>query len=234
MTDPLIKRGTIRSVIGVEVDSLDLTLLCNSDTTVQGLPLPQFARLGGFDGARVQVDRYFSASWESAACGSLNLFTGRVGPVDITGVGVQLTVNSDLELLNIKMPRNLYMAGCIHTLYGPGCGLVAASFTVTGNTTGGSTATSINCNLAQAAGYFDLGTIRYTSGQNAGEIRTIKAHTSGVIVPAFPFPYTPAPGDLFQAKPGCDKKYATCNSVKFSNAGNFRGYEFVPAPELTY
>lgn len=234
MTDPLIKRGTIRSTTGIEVDSLDVTLMSDADVTVQGLPLPQFARMGGFDGARVSVDRHFSASWTSASCGSLNLFTGRVGPVDITGLGVKLTVNSDLELLNVKMPRNIYMAQCIHTVYGPGCGLAAASFTVTGNTTSGSTALSINCNLAQAAGYFDLGTIAYTTGPNAGEKRSIKTHTSGVIVPSFPFDYAPGAGDLFQAKPGCDKRYATCNSVKFSNGANFRGYEFIPAPELTY
>lgn len=234
MTNPLIKRGTIRTTTGVEVDSLDMTLMSNSDVTVQGLPLPQFARQGGFDGARVQVDRYFSESWQSAACGSLNQFTGRVGPVDITGVGVKLTVHSDLELLNIKMPRNIYMAQCIHTVYGPGCGLVAATFTSTGNTTAGSTTLSINCNLAQAAGFFDLGTMEYTTGANAGEKRSVKTYTPGVIVPSFPFPFAPAAGDLFSTKPGCDKLYATCNSVKFANSANFRGYEFIPAPELTY
>lgn len=233
MTDPLIKRGQIRSVIGVEVDTLDLTLMCNSDVQVANVPLSQFARMGGFDGARVQLDRYFSASWQSAACGSLNLFTGRVGPVSVSGTEVKMTVNSDLELLNIKMPRNIYIAQCIHTLYGPGCGLAAAAFTVTGNTTANSSTLLVNCNLPQAAGYFNLGTIKYTSGPNAGVMRSVKAHTSGVIVPSFPFPYTPVAGDLFQAKPGCDKQAATCNT-KFSNTANLRAYEFIPSPELTY
>lgn len=234
MTDPLIKRGPIRTVTGVEVDSLDLTLMCNSDVLVQGVPLAQFASSGGFDGARVQVDRYFSASWQSAACGSLNLFTGRVSELSVSGTEVKTAVKSDLELLNIKMPRNLYMAQCVHTLYDSGCGLSAAAFTVTGNTTANSTTLAVNCNLAQAAGYFDLGTIRFTTGANAGITRTVKTHTSGVIAPSFPFPYTPAAGDLFTAKPGCDKLMATCNSAKFSNLANFRGAPFIPAPELTY
>jgi len=234
MTDPLIKRGSIRSVIGVQVDSLDITLMVNSDVQVLGVPLTQFAKDGGFDGARVEVDRYFSRSWQSTACGSVNLFTGRVSELAVTGTEVQMSVKSDLELLNIKMPRNLYMAQCKHTLYDAGCGLSAAAFTVTGNTTLGSSRTSISCNLAQPAGYFDLGTVKFTSGQNQGITRTVKAYTTGVLKASFPLPYAPAAGDLFEAKPGCDKLYATCNSAKFDNASNFRGFEFIPSPELTY
>lgn len=234
MTDPLIKRGQIRTVIGVEVDSLDLTMGLNSDVMVGNIALANFARLGGFDGARVALDRFFSASWSSAACGSLNLFTGRVADIDVTGTEVKMTVNSDLELLNVKMPRNIYMAQCIHTLYGPGCGLASGNFTLTGNTAANSTTRLVNCNLTQNAGHFDLGTIKFTSGANTDQERTIKSYTTGAIVPSFPFPYTPTVGDLFEAKPGCDKLFATCNSSKFSNAGNFRGYEFIPAPELTY
>ena len=233
MTDPLIKRGTIRSVVGTEVDSLEVTLLCNSDVQVQNIPLPQFARNGGFDGARVVIDRYFAASWQSAACGSVNVFSGRVGPLSISASEVKLTVNSDLELLNVMMPRNLFMGQCGNTLYDARCGLSAAAFTVTGNTTANSTTAAVHCNLAQAAGYFNLGTIKYTTGQNAGITRSVKLHTTGVLVPAFPFPYVPASGDLFQAKPGCDKLQATCNA-KFSNTANLRAYPFIPAPELTY
>ena len=233
MTDPLIKRGTVRSVIGVEVDSLDVTLLCNSDVQVQNVPLPQFARAGGFDGARVVIDRYFSAAWHSEACGSLNVFSGRVGPLGISASEVKLTVNSDLELLNVMMPRNLFMGQCGNTLYGARCGLSAAAFTVTGNTTANSTVRSVNCNLGQAAGHFNLGTMKFTTGPNANMVRSVKLHTTGVLVPSFPFPYVPAPGDLFEAKPGCDKLEATCN-VKFSNTANLRAYPFIPAPELTY
>ena len=232
MSDPLIKRGSVRSVIGVEVDTLEVTLLCNSDTTVDGIPLAKFAMDGGFDGARMELDRTFSRSWNDEACGSLNLFTGRVAEVVVTGMEVTLTINSELELLNIQMPRNVYQAQCLHTVYDPGCGLNAANFTVTGNTTSGSTRTSINCNLAQAAGHFDLGSMTYTTGPNAGQTRTVKRHTSGVLVPSFPFPHTPATGNLFTAKPGCDGLFATCGT-KFSNTANIRIYEFIPVPEAT-
>lgn len=234
MTDPLIKRSRVRSVIGTEVDSLDLSLLVNSDVQVANAPLSQFARQGGFDGARLSVDRFFSVSWTSEACGSLNLFTGRVADVDATGTEVKLTVNSDLELLNVKMPRNIYMASCIHTVYDAGCGLGSGNFTVTGNTTANSTARAVHSNLTQAVGYFDLGVVRFTTGANAGQERTVKSYANGVVSLVYPLPSVPTTGDLFTVRPGCDKLYATCNSSKFSNAANFRGFEFIPAPELTY
>lgn len=233
MTDPIIKRGTIRSVVGVEVSSLDLTLMCNSDVTAEGVPLPQFAREGGFDGARVQLDRFFSRSWQDAACGSINLFSGRASEIAATATQVRISVKADMEILNIKMPHNIYQAPCIHTVYNAGCGLSAGAFTVTGNTSSASTRSSVNCNLGQAAGYFNLGTIKYITGANAGITRSVKKHTTGVLVPAFPFPYVPALGDHFQAKPGCDRLRTTCNAT-FNNTANFRGYKFIPAPELTY
>ena len=43
----------------------------------------------------------------------------------VTGTEVQLTINSDLELLNVQMPRNIYQDQCLHTVYDAGCGLVA-------------------------------------------------------------------------------------------------------------
>jgi uncharacterized phage protein (TIGR02218 family) len=234
MADPIIKRGPLRSVTGVEVDTLSLTLGISPDVTVQGQPIAVFARAGGFDGARVSVVRHFSRGWEQASCGSLPQFAGRVSDLpEITGTKIQMEVRSDLELLNVAMPRNLYMAPCGHQLYGPGCNLSAAAFTEVGQATGNSTARLVNCNLPQAAGYFDLGTVKFTTGANAGITRSIRTHTSGVIVPSFPFPYAPAAGDLLQAKPGCDKLRPTCSS-KFSNLVNFRGFVRIPAPELSY
>jgi len=233
MTDPLLKRGSVRTTVGVQVDTLSVSLLVNSDVTVNGIPLAKFAINGGFDGARLELDRSFSSAWTERACGSLNLFTGRVSEVVVTGTEVQLTVKSDLELLNIQMPRNIYQAQCLHTVYDPGCGLVAANFTVTANTTANSTASLINCNLTQSAAYFELGTVTFTTGQNAGVTRSVKTYTTGAIVPSYPLPYAPATGDHFTVKPGCDGRQVTCNA-KFSNTANIRFYPYIPTPETTF
>jgi len=233
MSDPIVKRGTIRNVIGVEVDEISVSLLCNSDTLVGNMPLAQFARQGGFDGARLVVTRSFSASHASSACGTLHLFSGRVGPLTISGSEVAMTIKSDLELLDIMMPRNTYQASCMHTLYDSGCNLSAATFTVTGNTTGGSTTSVVNSNLAQADGYFSLGVMQFTSGQNNQVARSVKVYANGSLTPVQPLPFAPAAGDHFTVRPGCDKQQATCN-VKFSNLLNFRGFPFIPTPEASY
>jgi uncharacterized phage protein (TIGR02218 family) len=230
---PKVKRGATRTVIGVEVDTLNLTLQVNQTKTQGGVPLAQFALNGGFDGARLKLERSFASAWGVAPAGTLTLFCGRVSDIDISGTEIAMQVKSDLELLNVQVPRNVFMASCIHSLYDSGCGLAAGAFTVTGNTTANSTKTSIHCNLTNPTGYFDLGTVRFTTGQCAGVERTVKRHTTGVLVPSFPLPYVPAAGDLFETKPGCDKLQATCNA-KFSNQGNFRGFPYIPTPESSY
>ena len=233
MTNPIIKRGTIRTVVGVEVDELKMSLLCNETVLYGNVPLTQFARQGGFDGARMTVVRTFYKTPGGTSCGSLNIFAGRVGPLTVSGHQIDMTIKSDLELLDIQMPRNIYMAQCQHTLYDTGCNLSAAAFTVTGNTTAGATASNVSCNLAQAAGYFALGVMKYTSGQNNQVQRSVRAHTVGFLVPSIPFPYTPAAGDTFTVRPGCDKLETTCTS-KYANHDNFRGYPDIPAPETSY
>ena len=144
----------------------------------------------------------------------------------------KLTLKDDRELLNVNLPRHVYQGQCVHTLYDAGCGLIAANFTVTGAVTSNTTAASVNCNLtSQAVGYFSLGTMTFTTGPNAGASRAIKRHpSSGVLVPAFPWRYTPANGNQFTAKPGCDRLLATCNT-KFSNTARIRIYPYIPTPE---
>ncbi len=234
MSDPIVKRGGTRSVIGTEVSEMEVILLGDANTTVQSLSLGKFAVEGGFDGATVSVQRHFAPDWDSTSVGSLNMFLGRVGEVSIVGAEVTLNVKSMLELLNVQMPRNLYSASCSRTLYDEGCGLVAANFTVTANVTANSTRLTVNTNLSQSTGYFSLGTVEGITGLNAGIKRTVKLHSNanGVLRVAFPFPYIPSPGDHFAVKPGCDKLMATCNA-KFSNLDNFRGFPFIPVPEAT-
>lgn len=231
--EALIKRGTIRNTVGVEVDELSVSLLCNANVSYGNVPLTQFARQGGFDGARMTLTRAFYPTNNATSCGSLNLFSGRVGPLTVSGHEIAMGIKSDLELLDVQMPRNVHSESCIHTLYDAGCNISAATFTVTGNTTANSTAFNVNCNLAQTAGYFDLGVMRFTSGENNGTQRTVRVHSNGVLTVMQPFGRTPAAGDLFTVRPGCDKLFATC-SAKFTNTGNFRGYPYIPVPETTY
>lgn len=231
-TSPKIIRDRVKTVIGVQVDSMSVTLYAGINDLVQGIPFPQFASNGGFDGARLQVNRTFMAAYGDTSAGVLNVFTGRISDVKPSRTEIKLTVTSDLELLNIPMPRNVYSPGCTHNVYDAGCGAVKASFGAASSCTAGSSKTQLICGLTHYSGYFDAGTITFTSGQNAGATRTIKGYTQGVINLSLPLSYVAAAGDTFTAYAGCDKSKATC-SGKFNRLASFRGFPFIPVPETS-
>lgn len=232
---PQLVRGSTKTMIGVQVDTLDVDFLVNSGVLINSTPIAQFATQGGFDGARLALWRTFMplSSWGDTSAGVLIMFVGRVADVECSRNGVKLSVNSDLELLNVMLPRNMYQAGCRHKLFDAGCSLAKASYAVTSAAAGGSTRSVIGSALAQTAGYFDLGTITFTSGVNNGLSRTVKSFASGSFTLSYPFPAAPAAADTFTAYPGCDKQQATCTS-KFSNLANFGGFPYIPAPETAY
>jgi uncharacterized phage protein (TIGR02218 family) len=162
-------------------------------------------------------------------------FQGRVADVKCGRFAAKITVNSDLELLNIAMPRNVVQTGCVHTLYDAGCTLLKSSFQVSGSVSSlGSAANKINTGLTQADGYFDLGVITFTSGALNGRSFTVKSflHAGGAVTTIAPLVGV-ASSDTFTIVPGCDKQQATCNA-KFSNLAHFRGYPYVPVPETLY
>lgn len=228
---PVIERSSCRQVLGVEVDTLDLTVAASSSLLVAGVTLLQALRSGVFDGATCLLNRvFFTASGvlvNSTGTGDLILFSGQVADVEVGRTSATIRVNSFLQLLQTQLPRNTYQPGCLNTVYDSGCTLVKATYAVTGTALSGSTATALNVSMAQSAGYFDQGVLAFTSGPNNGLTRTVRAYTGGVMTLVSPFPSVPASGNTFTVRPGCDKSQATCTS-KFANQANFRGQPYVP------
>lgn len=212
-------RDAISTSVGVEVDDVTVTIYPGSNNTSIGA----FCNAGGLDGAWVTIYR-------SRSDYTLMLFHGIVTDATADRSKVELTLSSGTVLLNVDMPRNIYTAGCINTLFDSACGLSKASFANTSSTLTGSTSAYLLCGLTQPVGYFDLGTITMTSGANSGVIRTIKSYDVGAIGLSYPLPHVPAIGDTFTAYPGCDKRLGTC-SATFSNSSHFRGFPFIPTPE---
>lgn len=229
---PGLRRSRVRFTTGLSVDTLQVTLYDVLGTTINGTPLIPFIRGGGLNGARLQLDRCFWGAGSSTPVGALLWFPGRVAEVPmIDRYEAQIVVKSDIELLDVMVPRDVYQPGCLNTVYDAPCGLSRAAFTVTGSASSASTAdrTTFNASIL-SAGYLDLGVIRMTSGANNGISRTVKKHLSGSISVMPPWPFAIASGDTFSVYPGCDKLQSTCSS-KFSNLARFRGQPYIPAPE---
>lgn len=224
-----IERSKIRTVVGVEVDQLDVEIYADALDLLNGVPWFTAIQRGALDSALLKLERIFMPDIGDTSLGSIFLFGGRVSDTNVSRTNATLTIKSELELLDTQLPRNLYQASCIHTLYNNGCALNKAAFAVTGTVTS-SSLTSINTTLNNTTDYFTLGTIKFTSGANNGVTRSVRYQSGGAFVFALPLVSAPTPGDTFVAHPGCNKTKDTCQS-KFNNVVNFRGFPYVPTPE---
>jgi hypothetical protein len=195
--------------------------------TINGVPFLQALAQGVFDGCEIQRERVFLNSWSADdtanPIGSVILFKGRIGTVDSIGrTSAQITVNSDLVLLDLKMPRNVYSPACQHVLFDSGCGLVKSAFGTSGTVGIGSTEVIINWPGATAN--FSQGTILFSTGENAGVSANIKSVMPGVnVVLAYPLYTTPSSGDAFTAYWGCDHSQAILYH-KIQQSGQFSGF----------
>lgn len=235
---PTFARDLVTVSVGVTVDSMDLTIQVGvgaGAAQLAGVPWPQAVASGALDGARVVLERVFMASPGDTSAGTVVLFAGRVAEAQPSRDVVTLTVKSDLELLDTQIPRNLYQPGCVHTLFDGGCTLLKSSYANALTTLAGATTTQVTATTSRSTGYFDLGTVTFTTGALAGLSFGVKSFTlSGGSTGTFqfvrPLPSAPTAGDAFTAYPGCDKSLSTCQT-KFANSAHFRGTPFIPAPE---
>lgn len=216
---------------GLEVDQQQITISARATDTVGGVVFLQALRNGVFDGCAIQRERAFLNSWSRTdtanPIGSVILFKGRIGTIDSIGrTSAQVTVNSDLVLLDLQMPRNVYSPACQHVLYDSGCTLIKNAFGTAGTVGAGSTGSIINWSGTSAN--FLQGTITFSSGINAGVSANVKSAIAGVSLSlSFPLLNAPSAGDGFTVYFGCDHTISTC-TTKFNNLANFRGFPFIP------
>ncbi|MBV8060002.1 MAG: DUF2163 domain-containing protein [Alphaproteobacteria bacterium] len=239
----ILTRTKTKMVLGIETDVMTVhmspviggTTLAGANNPFAGQGLLQALRGGWLDGGRIKVDRFVGASFTDFSCGSISMFAGRVGEVDVTRTNAVIQVRSDLELLDMQLPKQLFQYACVHTLYDTGCTVNSASFSFSGTVGAGATLTSIPVSgTSQADGYFALGKIVFTSGANKGFTMGVRDYVSNVATLSYALPNPPTVGDAFTIYAGCDKQIATCQN-KFSNQVNFKGFPYVPTPEtVTY
>ena len=239
LTNLHIQRGPVTQKAGVEVQTLDLDVTPQSDgdaITIGGVPFLQAVRLGYLDGCRVTMSKLFMAMPGDLSAAPVPWFQGRVGTAECGRFSARVTVDSDVALLNVAMPRNLIQTGCAYRLFDAGCALNPATYQVAGAVVSvAGDAASMTTDLSAASNWFTLGRVAFTSGALNGLSFAVKTHlnASGAITLMSAPPLPPAPGDTFHIWPGCDKTRNTCET-KFSNLAHFRGFPYVPIPEVMY
>ncbi len=86
----------------------------------------------------------------------------------------------------------------------------------------------ITANLTAANGYYNGGSILFTSGLNTGLVYEVKSTWGNIIDLQIPANYVIAVGDTFKIVRGCNKTIKTCQDI-FGNAVNFRGEPYIPS-----
>lgn len=252
ITGMVIKRGPISQEIGLQVPTLEVTMLPKADspnsTSVSGFPFLTAVRLGLLRNADFQLFRNFllsgvlTAAPPFADLPNVPWFRGRITDFKTGRQGAQLTVSGYTDILNVQMPRNLIQAECFHTVYDAGCTLLKSAFTVTGSVSSVSgDSTSIFTALTQVDHYFDRGVLTFTSGALNGFSRVVKKYLNA----SGEFDFTTAApgvqaGDTFSVYPGCPKTQAACSNTStgvgpaFNNLVHYGGKPYVPVPETLY
>ena len=212
-TGPLVQGLKYKASVGLEVDKQQITIAARPTDLIAGSPALNAIREGAFDGATVQRDRVFLTALGGSVIGGVTLFHGRVSTVDSVGrTQAQITVASDLIVLDYDMPRNLFSPTCVHSLYDSGCGVIRGTYAASGTVGSGSTASLIETSVAAAQ--HAQGSIVFTSGANANVRATVKSVSAGASLSLmYPLPDPPSAGDAFTVYYGCDHTRGTCQLI---------------------
>jgi hypothetical protein len=237
--------------VGFNVDTWQMAIAVRKVNPLTGeewpdrigsLRIHEVVRSGILKSCDVQIDTAIWPLWPTSAqypdkinpTGIVTMFFGRMAEIDFSQSQVAFSINSLMSVFAQQMPRNVYQAGCRHTLYDVGCTLNKDNFKVSGEIEEGTTKSVIKSSVASppGSGTLALGRIVMTSGKNAGNGRTVRAVTgsgSRSYQLMIPFYWPVEVGDTFDAYAGCDKTNTQCNL--FGNKQNYGAERFIPSPE---
>ena len=229
---PIISREGISLSLGIEVDNLSVTIDATDNEKFDDIRVVQAFHNGQMDGARFKLERIFMDmnTPTDTSAGTVKLFEGRLIEPEFDRNTIQVSVASDLDDLNVQMPRNLYQPSCSNTLFDSACGLLRENFVVTTSIESNSTQSRILCSTNQPQGWFTQGVVEFMQGANTGLKRTVRMHESGALLLTLPLLEMPKVGEVIKIYPGCDKRLETCDN-RFNNRSRFRGAPFIPVPE---
>ena len=228
---PALTRSRWNVKNSIEVPTMDITLLSEDyGHTASNLKLDMHNGL--LDGGYFQLHRVYMPTFGNVSLGLVLLFGGKVSTIQVTARGAKISVKGDNLLMQGFAPRNVYGVGCIHALYDSGCTLNPANFTSLFSA--GTALNQVFISWAVAPinyASYALGYVTITSGNAAGEVRTIQNVSSSGIALAYPLYEQMSPGDTFTATFGCPRTLSVCGN-RFGNTQNYRGFNFIPPAEL--
>lgn len=190
---------------------------------------------GLFDGARCYI---FATSWKAPVEDQEPILAGMFGKTELLDDSYVIRGLSLVDVLGQTVGET-YSPQCPKTFGSTGfagCKVPLAPNTVTGTLTHVTSASAFRDSArTEPDDTFGAGTIRFTSGPNAGlkplEVRSYGA--DGSVTTFEPFYYLPAVGDAYELIRGCRKRLIDCQNrwdgAPLNNIENFGGFPYIPA-----
>jgi uncharacterized phage protein (TIGR02218 family) len=230
-TGPNFKRGKTKLTAKIEVDSVSVSVYSDGTDIIGSTTWMQAAQTGAFDNANLTLYKCFMSA-PGIVVGELEWFGGYVDVEGGGGLEMQWKVKSYMQKLNVDYPTRKFYPTCPYSLYGAGCGLNIADYTVAGTITQVISKQEIYTSLTAGDGYYDLGGANFTSGNLIGSSMSVKKSylSNGRIIFIVSLNEMPAAGDMFTIYPGCSKAPAIC-ATKFGNFKKNRSTPFIPLKE---
>jgi len=196
---------------------------------------------GLFDGASVEV---WLLPWDtSTTIVPRRLTKGVVARLEHNPTSYTATVQTPGVKLTQSPLLQAYTPACRWDLGSPECGVnLDSTYLEIGSVTNIFPREAINAitfrkfvdtSRTESDGFFDNGTLTWTSGSNTGVTAEIKSYESGTFELWDVLPNEIELGDAYEVLPGCAKTTADC-SGKFSNLINFGGFPNIPGRDSIY
>ncbi len=222
-------RSALDSHPDMTIDNVDITGIFD-DASITELDLQS----GLYDGAEVQV---FMVNWADLSQGIMKLRRGYIGEVVVLPNGVFHSTFFGLADKLEQRVGEIYTPMCRADLGDSRCGidLAGGGWKKTATVTSVTDSKTFRISVTEPRavdGWFRLGVVEWTSGDNDGRLMEVRSWTQATseVVLFLGMPGDIQVGDTLTIYPGCDKKFTTCRD-KFDNLENFRGEPYVPGTD---
>jgi len=218
----------------LSVDNMEVMGVFDDDSiTLEDL------RAGAFDFATVYI---FIVNWSDLTQGILRQRRGTLGEVTSSPQGWFTGELRGMSQLLQQQIVELYGPTCRADLFDSRCALSKDNYVSLGHCSAVADKTHITVVIDTPSvtyvnndDWFKFGVLKWVTGANAGRAIEIKSwnHSTGAIEFYTFNGYVVAPGDTFQAIPGCDKSLTACRD-KFHNILNMRAEPYLPGNDQVF
>ena len=224
-----LQRDVIKTSVDTQVDSV-IVRLDNINRAMS-----TYLASNQFRGRKAVIRKIFmdiSGTWNKDD--DVYMFTGIMNKLSIGESVLEVEAVSRAGTFELEVPRRGYTLLCPWQFAASGCtdGNLTSSELLaltSGVADAGSTTSVVNDSArTEADDYWKYGQVEFTSGDNDGIERNVRASTKDTnFTLDVALTTAPSAGDTYEIKRGCDKTITSCSGL--SNASAFGGFFTLPA-----